>query len=214
MKTQNPLIGRASQKFANSIFQTWKGINVVRSKPIEVSNPQSPAQTTQRGKFTQMVNLGRQYLNTAKLGLKGLAIRKSEFNVFIGENIALQSDDGQGISDSNIINLVGSKGTLSKLNNVAYTGGGATTLVTWLNSDRPFSTPQDRICFGAFYENALFRTVSYREVSRTTLATAQSATLNVPSILVNGQLKGFSFLIAFAFNDENVADSTVTSVTV
>lgn len=46
--TQNPITGRSSGKFANSIFQTQYGRNILRSKPLEVRNPQSAAQKTQR----------------------------------------------------------------------------------------------------------------------------------------------------------------------
>lgn len=45
---QNPIVGRAKQKFANSIFSTWYGRNVLRSKPLEVRNPRSGKQLTAR----------------------------------------------------------------------------------------------------------------------------------------------------------------------
>jgi hypothetical protein len=31
---QNPIIGRAKNKFANAIFTTWKGKNIIKSKII------------------------------------------------------------------------------------------------------------------------------------------------------------------------------------
>lgn len=212
MKTQNPLIGRSSQKFANSIFSTWKTINVVRSKPMEVSNPRTPGQITQRNKFAAMVNLSRQYLNTAKLGLKSLAIRKSEYNVFIGENIELQNGDGTGINQAVLVNLVGSKGSLSNVIQVTSDASGNNILVDWSNLNRTFSTPLDRVCVGAFYRDTLGVVRLYREVSRLVLASAGNATYPSVRIEIAGVPTPESHIIIFAYNDSAVSDSTVVLI--
>jgi len=213
MKTQNPLIGRSAQKFANSIFSTWKGINVVRSKPIEVSNPRSPGQVTQRSKFSAMVALGRLYLNTAKLGLKSLAIKKSEYNAFIGANIDLQNDDGTGIQSSLMTQLVGSKGSLSNVSAVVANLSAGNVVLDWSIANRPFSTPLDRVCIGAFYENNLGAVSQYREMGRLVLVTAGFASFPSIQIEIDGLLTQESQLIIFAYNDNGVSDSIVVPIT-
>lgn len=48
---QNPIIGRSSGKFANAIFQTQYNRNILRSKPLQVSQPNSKAQIHSRAEF-------------------------------------------------------------------------------------------------------------------------------------------------------------------
>lgn len=206
MKTQNPLIGRSSQKFSNSIFSTWKGINVVRSKPLEVANPQTPAQTEQRNKFGAMVNFARQALNTIKLGLKSQAIKQSEYNVFISKNIQLQDPDGSGIIDTGFPPIIFSKGTLSPVS-VASAENlvGAQTIVRWSNENRPFSTPLDKVCIGILYTTPAGRITNYREVGRDTLATEEEYTFD--DISIPGTAN--SYTIVFAYNDTEVSDNVI-----
>lgn len=84
---QNPLIGRTKQKFSNAVFTTWKGINVLRSKPLTVANPNSPAQQASRAKFALSSKIGRRILEAIKKGFKSQAVGKSEINVFVSKNV-------------------------------------------------------------------------------------------------------------------------------
>lgn len=59
MKTQNPLIGRSTKSIGENTFYTLNGENIVRTKPMMVSNPNTPAQQAQRirfGAFTRAAN--------------------------------------------------------------------------------------------------------------------------------------------------------------
>lgn len=51
MKTQNPLIGRSRKSYGDATFYTLNGENIVRTKPMVVSNPNTPAQEAQRTRF-------------------------------------------------------------------------------------------------------------------------------------------------------------------
>ena len=51
MKTQNPLIGRSRKSYGDATFYTLNGQNIVRTKPMVVSNPNTPAQEAQRMRF-------------------------------------------------------------------------------------------------------------------------------------------------------------------
>lgn len=86
-KTENPIIGATSGKIGNVIFSTWKGLNVIRSKPIKVKNPRTEKQILNRDKFAQLVNLYSIIKEIPKKGYLPLAIEKSSYNVFISQNI-------------------------------------------------------------------------------------------------------------------------------
>lgn len=87
MKVQNPITGRSSGGFGNAIASTWKGINVMRSKPLEVANPQTDAQMQQRSKLAVMVAFARQMMALIRVGFKEKAIGKSAYNAFVSENM-------------------------------------------------------------------------------------------------------------------------------
>ena len=59
MKTQNPFTGRSSGSLANVTASTYCGQNILKSKPLEVRNPQSPKQLNVRGILAQAGTLGR-----------------------------------------------------------------------------------------------------------------------------------------------------------
>lgn len=84
---QNTLIGRARQKIGGSVFSTWKGINVLKSKPLTVANPKTPGQIQQRSALTQTTALFRLLSGLINLGFKQQAVGKSEFNAFSSYNL-------------------------------------------------------------------------------------------------------------------------------
>ena len=59
MKTQNPFTGRSSGSLANVVASTYLGQNILKSKPLEVRNPQSPKQINVRAILAQAGTLGR-----------------------------------------------------------------------------------------------------------------------------------------------------------
>lgn len=86
-KVANPLIGKTSGSIGGVTFSSWKGVNVAKSKPTVVANPQSDAQKAQRAAFSNLVSLYRMMVGILVLGFKELAIKKSEFNAFVSHNL-------------------------------------------------------------------------------------------------------------------------------
>ena len=84
-KTQNTLIGRSSGSVGGATFSTWKGINVLKSKPLTVANPRTPGQVATRNMFTALVALYRMIANQVKIGFASQAVKKSEFNAFMSD---------------------------------------------------------------------------------------------------------------------------------
>lgn len=59
MKTQNPFTGRSSGSLANVTASTYLGQNILKSKPLEVRNPQSPKQINVRNILAIAAVLGK-----------------------------------------------------------------------------------------------------------------------------------------------------------
>lgn len=86
-KVQNPLIGRSSQSMGGATFQTWKGINVLRTKPLTVANPKTDGQRTQRNRFAAMVAFSRLVASSLKAGFVEQAQQQTEYNAFMSANL-------------------------------------------------------------------------------------------------------------------------------
>lgn len=91
---QNPLIGRAKQKLGGSVFSTWKGINVLKGKPLSVANPKTDKQLMRRSALIQIVAIGRKIKAAVDSGFNEQAVRKSAFNAFTGYNLRSSFDYG------------------------------------------------------------------------------------------------------------------------
>lgn len=85
--TQNTLIGRSRGSVGGVTFSKWKGLNVIKSKPESVENPQTIPQQTQRNRLSAMVELYRKVASAVQAGFKSLAINQSEYNAFVSQNI-------------------------------------------------------------------------------------------------------------------------------
>jgi hypothetical protein len=83
----NPLIGASRKSMGNATFSNWKGIYILKTKPISVANPQSDAQVQQRSAFSQMVTAFRNNPAAIRKGFKEFAVKKSEFNAFMSYNL-------------------------------------------------------------------------------------------------------------------------------
>jgi hypothetical protein len=93
MKVQNPLIGRSSGKFANSIFQTWNGLNTVRAKPLTVANPRTPAQVAQRAIIAFLAVLGQALAPLTFIGYRIPVVGQSRRSRFAKANYPALSYD-------------------------------------------------------------------------------------------------------------------------
>ena len=81
-RTANPLIGRSSGSVGGVTFSSWKGINVMKSKPVSVANPQSDKQKAQRAALAFIVAAFRSMSSAINAGFRGLAVKKSPYNAF------------------------------------------------------------------------------------------------------------------------------------
>lgn len=84
---QNTLIGRARRSIGGVTFSTWKGLNVGKSKPVSVANPNTIKQQAQRSAVSQIVAIYRQTVAPVNIGFAKLAIHQSPYNAFTSANL-------------------------------------------------------------------------------------------------------------------------------
>jgi hypothetical protein len=68
---ENPKIGRTKGSVGNVVFFTRNGQNIIRTKPLEVKNPKTPAQEFTKGRFKKLILVLKQvlvYINAAYAG--------------------------------------------------------------------------------------------------------------------------------------------------
>ena len=84
---QNPITGRTKKKFGTAVFSKQFGKNTMRSKPMDVKNPNTIGQATQRTKFSTIVNLIRQVLSLINSVYAGTLKNMSPFNKIVSINV-------------------------------------------------------------------------------------------------------------------------------
>jgi hypothetical protein len=91
------ILGGFSGRVANIVGSSWKGIAVIKSRPLSVANPNTAGQQLQRGKMRQIVADARILLAALIQPFwNPFAQGESGYNSFVSENIA--SYDANGIS--------------------------------------------------------------------------------------------------------------------
>lgn len=127
------ILGGFSNKVANVVGSSWKGIAVIKSLPLSVANPRTALQQTQRGKFSAIVHLAGQALaGVVKPLWDRFAHQMSGYNAFIRANIGVMSDTGILTPAQFVI----SSGTLKTVPITSATLGGSRdeVLVEWNSS--------------------------------------------------------------------------------
>ena len=129
---QNPITGRSRNSYASAIFQTWKGKNVLRAKPLTVANPRTVGQQLQRMKLAMMVFFYRQIAGVIKIGYKGQAVGQSEYNAFASEALrnAFTGSTPEN-AEWDFSKLLVSKGTISPTTISGVSANSEEYTVTW-----------------------------------------------------------------------------------
>lgn len=131
---QNTLIGRSRQSVGGTTFSTWKGLNVLKSKPITVANPDSDAQKMRRSALRQVVAIFRLIPAAVNAGFKKLAVHMSPYNAWSSVNLK-NAFDYSAPPDATFdpANFLISKGTISPTPITANTNtnGSPTSTITY-----------------------------------------------------------------------------------
>ena len=110
------ILGGVVGSVGTLVGTSWKGIPIIKTKPLSVSNPKTTKQLAQRGKMKNIVAFTQPILSTIVKPLNDrFAQRQSGYNLFVSRNIKLfESEFPSPAGD-----LVVSRG---KLGDTAITG--------------------------------------------------------------------------------------------
>lgn len=112
------ILGGGSGSVANVVMTAWKGIAVIKSKPLTVANPQTAAQNSQRGKFSGIVGIAQYILASILQPVwNGFAQTMSGYNMFIQKNIQVAFNDS-GVFQPNSLEISPKDGTTTPISSV------------------------------------------------------------------------------------------------
>lgn len=109
---QNPVTGRSKNAFANAIFTTILGKNIMRSKPLKVANPRTIAQQKNRKKISYLSEQAKSLKSAIDIGYKKAALYMYPRNKFTSENYLTLDVDNSLHVTQNVQALQISKGGL------------------------------------------------------------------------------------------------------
>lgn len=135
-RVSNTLIGPSSGRVGNAVFSTWKGINVLKEKPISVANPNSDGQQMRRSAMAQIVDWFRNIPSAVRVGFKKLAVQKSEWNAFASYNLKNGFDYSTPPTATIVpADILISKGTIAStpIDDTDTSVGGGQLGIYWLN---------------------------------------------------------------------------------
>lgn len=144
--TQNTLIGRSRKKIGGAVFRTWKGINVLQSKPLTVANPRTDAQLSQRSRITQMVAMFRAFLSYVRLAFNEMPSGTTQWAQLMKYNVKTAFTSSGDTATFQVGNLRLSSGTLIEAQDVSFLPGvGREINISWTdNSGQPGANASDR----------------------------------------------------------------------
>lgn len=108
------ILGGFSGKVANVVGSSWKGIAVIKSQPLSVSNPRTAAQVGQRTKMSACVAILKQITSQVLKPLNDrFAGQMSGYNYSLQESIKAFDANGNLVAPASLkISRSGNKGTL------------------------------------------------------------------------------------------------------
>jgi len=135
-KITRGILGGFKGSVANIVGTSWKGIAVMKSKPLSVANPRTAKQVKQRNKFSIMTTLTSVLLAVVvKPFWDKLAQQMTGANVFLRTNIDAVQENGT-ILLYKLVMSTGSIGSQEILTS-AYDAATKKLTLTWNGSDTP-----------------------------------------------------------------------------
>lgn len=146
------ILGGFSGSVANIVGSSWKGIAVVKSKPLSVANPRTAAQTAQRQRLAGVVTAARSLLAALIQPFwNPFAQRQSGYNAFVGENIDVFDND-QLSTPAQFYSTRGSLLSAPVTSGSSSAGGNTITLVFTDNSGQSDALGTDEVIATVYNE--------------------------------------------------------------
>lgn len=175
--SQNPIIGRTKKTLGNVVFTTWKGRNVIKTRPLTVGNPRTMRQQNQRAKFAVLVSLSKALMAKAK---KKFCLNNgtTEYNQFVSMNMQRLYVSPSGTVCVDMPQLSVSAGSIGGEIPTAVANGlaGVIDVQYTHTSNGGSKLPSDYALAGAFNS----RTGEYEETNVVFSRNANHCTINYP----------------------------------
>ncbi len=133
-KISQGILGGFSGKVGGVVGSSWKGIAVMKAKPLSVANPRTALQVAQRTKFSAIVSLA----SAALIGIcKPMwdrdAQKQSGYNAFVSSNILAYTSTGEFVPGNMNISL--GKNTAMPIDGVTVVPNNKDVQVLWSMGD-------------------------------------------------------------------------------
>ena len=135
-KIKQGILGGFSGSVANVVGSSWKGIAVMKAKPLSVANPKTAAQVAQRNKFKAGSELSTKVKNSIiKPFWDRFAVQMSGVNAWMSKNVKNYDDTGA----PDLSKLKFSKGNIGsqQILTADYVPLTQVLSVTWDSGDMP-----------------------------------------------------------------------------
>ena len=154
------LLGKVRGSVGNVTMQNWKGLNTVRTKPTDVSNPNTVAQQNQRARFSILVAISRVLASVFAIGLAKQAIKKTAYNVFVQlNNTANVVDPMDPLASLDLAAIIVAKGSATAISAAAAEIDGQTVVAT-ISSLAGTPPPDSSALYGAVIRDNADGTIS------------------------------------------------------
>lgn len=202
-RVQNPIIGQAINQAGGMIFSVWKQLKVMRSKPLSVANPRTPAQEAVRRRMALLASLMREVLQGIRIGFVRYQNGTTQWAQFLKENYATGTSDNGTNASLITTALTFAKGTLLQVPDLEIDSvTGQDIALTWTdNSGQPGANSNDEL--HVVLVNAAGDAVAY--VFDGTKRADEAATITAPADITAATAKVIAFFATPAADD--VSDS-------
>jgi hypothetical protein len=199
-RVQQGILGGFSGKIGNIVGSSWKGIAVMKTKPLSVANPKTAAQTAQRTDFKDAVDFAK-VINSQiiKPLWDRFADRMSGFNDFISKNIG---DIKPGSDLASKVKISTGQMAATAIDSATIDAGGNRLTISWTDdSGEGFKLADDDAYIVVFDDDCKVNAQSAGDLQR------DSGGGNVPCVnLVVG--KTYQVRLAFRRKDGTVVSET------
>jgi hypothetical protein len=121
------ILGGVKNKIGNVVGSSWKGIPVLKSKPLSVANPRTAGQVSQRDAFALASQIGSQILASwIKPYWDRSASKQSGYNAWVSANVGFMA--GGVIADYS--NLIMSNGKLTPASSMVVAADNSDNTIT------------------------------------------------------------------------------------
>jgi hypothetical protein len=201
------ILGGFSGKVANIVGSSWKGIAIMKSKPLSVANPRTTAQVAQRTKLTGCVAAARILLAALIQPFwNPFAQRQSGYNAFVGENIDTFATGSLTVP----ADFYATRGSLLGIVGASVAGVSGTDTITFDwddNSGQADALATDEIVAVVYNETQDYWLVSAGDATRVDETLAITDTRLAASDVIRG------YISAARPNVSKVADSVYQTAT-